>query len=671
MVYQYVGECIGGIMGNSAGALTSIEFAHDSTNPDTTVFLKSFQYYWCEPQLEEQLRRQTNNTTVSVPKRYFGKVVSFNPNDEGESDEGVNWNSAYSEWVDVATSNSDPAALYGTESVHGGAVANGKLSMPILWAQPYFQDTDQDARREWSVADGVEKPITMMTRNRVRSRFKFKSTKPTTGDLQWVPIGRIVSWIYASSGSETGAAGAKVPTSFVLNPIYVWDNHFLNGDVGDGTQTDTTTPTGQGVAKFSSESGTSPEASMFLAKPKPHGPGSTATGVAETESAPFANNGAVLSNIARGDWISQATAPPNMDFVGGDGAGNQPTHVGSTTSKARYPYPGSFYRLWDQNKGGSSELDAANNLPDNESHVYGELAEKGWVSLGDEGLNVDSYALWRLGIPQVMHLMRRQISMILDSQTEVEGPNAFGNEGGDEGVNNVDLMGTRSEGRPWYALPTDTGGLLQLRGSIAALTKRTDEQHLETVRHVRREIGGTDSLKGCFVAAAGKLSTTAGTTNPTFDGFGLTFVAQGNSEDVGSYYTWKIRNGYKILSVQITQNPFSTTNGIVNASHKMPVAYVAPLTDTQFAVYTAQSSMSVLNEVTGSQNLSVSINVTGDNIDDPVDLEVVTDVTANLESDGGATTEVGNFSVDFGKAWTEEDTRHDYYITVLAERVIL
>ena len=85
LVYQYLGEALGGIMGNAAGSLTTIEY--DTTEVGGTYLLHfhSFQYYWCQPDDVQEVL-QHDGTTRYVPKKYRGQVISFNPADEGQQE---------------------------------------------------------------------------------------------------------------------------------------------------------------------------------------------------------------------------------------------------------------------------------------------------------------------------------------------------------------------------------------------------------------------------------------------------------------------------------------------------------------------------------------------------------------------------------------------------------
>jgi len=230
LIYEYMGQAFGGLMGNSAGALTAIEYdsSFDSASSSYFIHLKPFQYYWSQPEVIESVM-QPNGISIEVPKRYRGQVISYNPADESETEaDSIEWTSFRTKWLNATTTAGTHTPSTDPDGTHGGiGPYPPTVEMPILWARPKTVDTGTDARREWSVADQVEKPITIKTRTRIRSSFKLQTERPPleTNTNQWVAIARVVAWNFETQ-TATGTGG-RVPDGIYLAPIYVWDNHFF------------------------------------------------------------------------------------------------------------------------------------------------------------------------------------------------------------------------------------------------------------------------------------------------------------------------------------------------------------------------------------------------------------------------------------------------------------
>lgn len=425
LVYEYLGEMIGGIMGNAGGALTALEYTPASGGGVYTLELKAFQYYHSQPVTPLASVTEPDGTVRSIPRAYTGQVVTFNPNDEGQT-ATVDWSSIRQTWVTSAQP-ADQTGLNAKLAVHGGHKPGGSLLMPFLWARPYTVDTDTDSRREWSVSAQAEVAISIPTRTRVRTEFRFQSARPTVAPSdanqnQWVAVGRCVAWDYTSG--TTNANGANVPDAPYIVPIYVWDQSFSLGDYeqANGLETaGTQGGVGHGTARFSMDDGAANAAQH---------PGDNVNAGVDLESTPFEHDGATISNLARGNWVpGSKTGEPTIS----GGAG---TTVGAAAAGADpWPYPG-----WYDDRTGS------------------------WQSLEDSGWRTDT-PIWRLGIPHVMHMMRRQMASIMSSKGD----------------------------RPWYAWPS--AGLLELKDELDDLRTYVDTE-LAGLQYVRNDTGGNVSLLG-------------------------------------------------------------------------------------------------------------------------------------------------------------------------------
>lgn len=444
LVYEYLGEMIGGIMGNAGGALTALEYTPNAAGGVYTLELKSFQYYHSQPGPAASVT-EPDGTVRSIPRKYTGQVVTFDPSDEGQT-ATVDWSAIRQTWVTNAQP-TDQTGLNAKLAVHGGHKPGGSLLMPFLWARPYTVDTDTDSRREWSVASQTEVAVSIATRTRVRTAFKFQNDRPTVAasdanQNQWVAVGRCVAWDYTSG--TTNANGANIPDAPYIVPIYVWDQSFSHGDYEQANNLETTGTkggVGHGTARFSMDDGAANAAQH---------PGANVNAGVDLESTPFEHDGATISNLARGNWVpGSKTGEPTI-------AGGAGTTVGTAAAGADpWPYPG-----WYDDRTGQ------------------------WQSLEDSGWRRQT-PLWRLGIPHVMHMMRRQMASIMSSKGD----------------------------RPWFAFPSG-GGLLELKDEIDALRTYVDDE-IANLPFVRNDTGGNVSLLG-----TGRIDTTG--TSASFLGEGIT-----------------------------------------------------------------------------------------------------------------------------------------------------
>ena len=648
LVYKYMGEALGGLMGNAGGALTTIEYTSTENAGTYTISLKPFQYYWCQPEQIMEVTRP-DGSKRDVPKRYSGMVVSFDPADEGQV-ETLDWTWARNIWKNTAqagdNNQGDP-----WEQVHGGYKPNNSFLMPILWARPYFTDTDIDARREWNVAAQAELPISMKTRTRTRTELKFQNNRPVVDPAednqnQWVPIGRVAAWNYDTQTQN--ANGAYIPDAFYLAPIYCWDSHFAHGDVEAqaGGAENPAGPHGEGVARFQGEDGAKGD-QFANASVKNAGGEPGFTDSRWSENAPFENDGSVSSVLARGDWL-----PGTKNRTGGYGNGTHPTRLGG--SDAQWPYPGSYYRYWNP----------ALYTDDVTGTTYGGL-ELGWLSLEEEGFQVSTTPLWRMGVPQLMHLMRRQLALILDS-----------------GVPTVKFDGEdqNSGGRPWYAAPNDIGGLVQHKHEIEKNKHDIEDLSIHASQHLRfDEEDPAVAIRGCFVAAACVISGIDGTHAEVTSGWGLEKEGGSQNNSSTNRAQWRIATSgsYKIVSIAVT--PHRKEGDVVTSGLNQ---YMVRITGNKtfnieaYRLSTITESNSTTSQVidigwrwredyggelyTGASNTHWWLAGGGTN-------SWTTDETVEGHSQNG---QVGNLCVDFGNMCKVKDVDHEYHVVVYAEKVV-
>lgn len=218
LVYTYVMEAMGGIMGYSVGgALTRITFEDASVHPSYSMTLGPFQFYHVLP--------SEGDGTVNAGFR--GRVVTYRPQDGGQGavPSFTDARNAANTWF---TTNAELL-----DSVIDGETASGNnIVIPpeagadyILWARPIEVETDTDARRRWNVDDGKEDPVALKTRKRTRVEFQWKVSQPSSSypinpdDIPWTGVAKLL-WILMSTDDAPGSGNNKAQ----LIPISVWDS---------------------------------------------------------------------------------------------------------------------------------------------------------------------------------------------------------------------------------------------------------------------------------------------------------------------------------------------------------------------------------------------------------------------------------------------------------------
>jgi hypothetical protein len=293
--------------------------------------------------------------------------------------------------------------------------------------------------------------VTLKTRTRVLTEFKLTTARPTVAATdanqnQWVAVGRTVAWDY--TGATLNSNSASIPTAPYIAPLYVWDQTHSYGDYEDQNTLTASMQgsVGHGTARFSMDDGAAGAGSH---------PGTSVDGGTSLECAPFEGDGATISNLARGGWVpGSKTGEPTIS----GGAG---TITGTAAAGAQpWPYPG-----W-----------------------YDDSATA-WKSAKDSGWNTD-VPMWRLGLPHVMHMMRRQLATLVSSKGET----------------------------PWWAFPTG-GGLKELAAECASIRAYVDSE-IAKLNFVEDKTGGS----GASVLASGRLEHREN-SDPDFFGSGIEVVS--------------------------------------------------------------------------------------------------------------------------------------------------
>ena len=201
LVYQYVNEAVGGLVGNASGLLSSLAWTKTddgvtwSLNLDKLVLVHSTT-------AARRIEAHGVNPAVNVGAAWDAIVHNFDPADTGHINHPIDYTSA----------RSDEQAAPGTK--------------PYIWARPYEVDSDVDTRRQWSVASGTETPVAVATRVRQRLEFAIGVDAPAVGILgrTWIAIARVWAW----SGVDDSIAD--------LRGLSAWDDvnlHTFLQDPGD------------------------------------------------------------------------------------------------------------------------------------------------------------------------------------------------------------------------------------------------------------------------------------------------------------------------------------------------------------------------------------------------------------------------------------------------------
>lgn len=223
LVYGYISEALGAIMGEGAGCLTSPTLTYSNNGTNWFVHVGPFQLYYSFQSRTSSgaLLEDTNDRTsggAAKVKALRGAVLTHDPAEPGQTS-----TLDVTSWVSAAQTQWD----FGT----GAFTTVPPLGvMPFLWARPVLVDADSGPRRKWDVATSQEVPITISTRRRVRIEFEVSVTEPTVPDSDldgvpdeapWVKIGRFSSWDLDTQYDASSRLGPEKP---VLYPRSAWDS---------------------------------------------------------------------------------------------------------------------------------------------------------------------------------------------------------------------------------------------------------------------------------------------------------------------------------------------------------------------------------------------------------------------------------------------------------------
>jgi len=153
LVYAYLAEVLGGLIGPHSGVLTNMEFVVTSTAVDVTVDLAECLLYAGEI---------TPPVDPLTSRLGTGGVYKFDP--------ALSWQ--------------------GPQSLDLTAFEGGSEE-PYLWFKRDPIDTDLDTRRQWSVGSQTEVSVSLETRTRGKVTFFASVSYPGSG---WFKFAQVTGW---------------------------------------------------------------------------------------------------------------------------------------------------------------------------------------------------------------------------------------------------------------------------------------------------------------------------------------------------------------------------------------------------------------------------------------------------------------------------------------------
>lgn len=201
LVYAYLDQALGGLMGFGGGCLSPPKFTLSQVGPSYFLALGAFAFYHSEQSLTDDA-----GTTY---KGWKGRTLFHKPADSGN--------------IPAASKLNYTTVKAAAEVAFAGPGLTPFSSAgcyPFIWARPILVNADSDARRQWNLGAGSEQPVTMTTRQRIRCEFSFGTSNTAApaddGGYKWVAVAKIVDW--------TGNGGALVPS---IQALSVWDSQEL------------------------------------------------------------------------------------------------------------------------------------------------------------------------------------------------------------------------------------------------------------------------------------------------------------------------------------------------------------------------------------------------------------------------------------------------------------
>lgn len=204
LVYDYISEALGGLMGHAHGVLSVPIATTYENNGAPTLYLRPFTFVTSAP-METGTTGAPLGTGVAGGTAYMQfKSIVVNYDDSEQPSVGLDIDNLRADFDNLVTN-------FGPQ---------------YIWARPITVDTDTATRRKWDVTSGAEVTFSDATRERQHVAFLIQSGEPTyaAGEARWAKVAQITSF---TDGDNPGS----VP---VITWFSVFDdstiNQFLNVD---------------------------------------------------------------------------------------------------------------------------------------------------------------------------------------------------------------------------------------------------------------------------------------------------------------------------------------------------------------------------------------------------------------------------------------------------------
>lgn len=202
LVYDYVQEALGGILGHMRGVLSIPTITQTENNGAPYITLTPFQFVTSTPV-------ESSAQSISIPSvgvslnQYKATVVTYNPSEENSIQISI-----------------DTVRTYYQDNIDAR-----------LWARPIYVDTDTATRMKWDVAQGAEVAFSDETRSSQRVEFVVQKQEPSyaTGEAKWAPIARITAW------SDADNTDSLATWQIISAYDHDTNRHFMGSLSGTGT----------------------------------------------------------------------------------------------------------------------------------------------------------------------------------------------------------------------------------------------------------------------------------------------------------------------------------------------------------------------------------------------------------------------------------------------------
>lgn len=198
LVYDYISEAFGGLMGNAHGVLSVPVVTTFENNGAPTLYLRPFTFVTSAP-METGTTGAPLGTGVSGGTAYMQfKSIVVNYDDSEQVSTGIDIDALRAGFDNIVT----------------------QLGPQYIWARPIMVDTDTATRRKWDVTSGAEVTFSDETRERQHVAFSIQNGEPaySAGEARWAKIAQI-------TGFTDGDNPGSVPT---ITWFSVFDDSLIN-----------------------------------------------------------------------------------------------------------------------------------------------------------------------------------------------------------------------------------------------------------------------------------------------------------------------------------------------------------------------------------------------------------------------------------------------------------